>query len=648
MKQCKSRPWTLDELIAATKTLRNNKSRDPFGIISEVFKPEVAGTDLKLAVLNFLNMILDTFYIPQELKCSNITSIWKRKGSRMDLSNDRGIFILSVLRKILDKILYMHLYPDLDTSMSDSNIGARSKKNVRNHLFIINGIINSVVKEGRECIDIMIYDIVQAFDSLWLQDCMNELYDLLPSGKHDSKLALVYELNRENLVAVKTPVGLTERIDLPEIVQQGGSWGPIECSVSIDKIGRECKRRNEYIYYYKNKAEVLPLAMVNDLLAVAHCGIMSVALNTFIVTHIEMKKLRLHTPDKSGKSKCHKIHVGKKNMFCPKLLIHGTEMESVASDTYLGDIISADGSNKLNIESRVKRGLGKVAEIMSMIQTLTAGKHYFKVALLLRDSLFISSLLFNSEVWYRISKSELNKLETLDRQLLRRICSLPNSVPSAALYLETGAVRIGTLIKARRVMYLHYLVNLPKTEMLGKFFALQWRDSKEYDWCYQVKKDLFDFNLDLDISEIKKKSVFSWKFLVKRKVKEFELNQLLEISRNQTKLSLLSYDSLSTQNYLTQLDSKKAKVVLRYRTRMSRFSDNYKGKEGIVKCPLCKSHNDFQSLCFECPYVIKLVDKSVKYEDIFRENISEKLALVLEKIENLRENCLLEAPIVHQ
>ena len=32
MKQCKARPWTLNELIAATKTLRNNKSRDPFGI----------------------------------------------------------------------------------------------------------------------------------------------------------------------------------------------------------------------------------------------------------------------------------------------------------------------------------------------------------------------------------------------------------------------------------------------------------------------------------------------------------------------------------------------------------------------------------------------------------------------------------------
>ena len=47
-------------------------------------------------------------------------------------------------------------------------------------------IINSVIKEKRDCIDIMIYDIVQAFDSLWLQDSMNDIYDLLPQGLRDS------------------------------------------------------------------------------------------------------------------------------------------------------------------------------------------------------------------------------------------------------------------------------------------------------------------------------------------------------------------------------------------------------------------------------------------------------------------------------
>ena len=110
--------------------------------------------------------------------------------------------------------------------MSDSNIGARKNKNVRNHLFIVYGVINSVLNGGKDCIDIQIYDLVQAFDALWLEDCLNYLYDALPENKRDDKLALVYQTNVKNLVAVNTAVGQTERVNIPKIVQQGGAWGP--------------------------------------------------------------------------------------------------------------------------------------------------------------------------------------------------------------------------------------------------------------------------------------------------------------------------------------------------------------------------------------------------------------------------------------
>ena len=59
--------------------------------------------------------------------------------------------------------------------MSDSNIGARKGKNIKNHLSIVYGIINSVLEEGNFCIAIQIYDIIKAFDVLWLEDCMNDL-----------------------------------------------------------------------------------------------------------------------------------------------------------------------------------------------------------------------------------------------------------------------------------------------------------------------------------------------------------------------------------------------------------------------------------------------------------------------------------------
>ena len=64
--------------------------------------------------------------VPKNIQLANITSIYKNKGSRQELKNDRGIFILSVIRKILDKMIYRD---DIDQHMSDSNIGARRNKN---------------------------------------------------------------------------------------------------------------------------------------------------------------------------------------------------------------------------------------------------------------------------------------------------------------------------------------------------------------------------------------------------------------------------------------------------------------------------------------------------------------------------------------
>ena len=55
-------------------------------------------------------------------------------------------------------------------------------------------------------------------------------------------------------------------------------------------------------------------------------------------------------------------------------------MEKVFSDTYLGDIISSDGKNKLNIENRVSKGLGIVSQIMDILKTVSFGKHFFEIA----------------------------------------------------------------------------------------------------------------------------------------------------------------------------------------------------------------------------------------------------------------------------
>ena len=195
------------------------------------------------------------------------------------------------------------------------------------------------------------------FDGLWLEECLNDIFDTVPEKNRNDKLALLYESNKKNMVAINTAVGMTDRVDIANIVQQGGTWGPVLCSNSVDTLGKKCRDQGIHNYRYKNKSEVLIFAMCDDLNGVAKCGQDSVALNTFINTQIELKRLKFHIPNEEGKSKCHKIHVGWNHSTCPVLQVHGTVMESVTHDTYLGDILSLDRKYKDSKEQGIGIGL---------------------------------------------------------------------------------------------------------------------------------------------------------------------------------------------------------------------------------------------------------------------------------------------------
>ena len=342
IRKIKSPAWDMEQLDVVLKSLKNNKTMDPNGMINEIFKDGCIGSDLKEALLIMLNEVKSQHIIPNFMSLQNISTIFK-SGSKLDMNSERGIFILTVMKKVLDKLLYVDNYDDIDQNMSDCNIGSRKNRNIKDHLLIIHGVINSVIRGKEDPIDIQIYDLIKAFDALWLEDCLNDIYDSASQTNQNDKLSLLYESNKVNKVAVKTAVGLTERVNIPTIVQQGGTWGSLLCSNSVDTIGKKCRDRGEYFYLYKNTARILPLAFVDDLNGISKCGSESLNLNIFINTQIELKRLRFHVTDKKGKSKCHKIHIGRSLDTCPSLKVHGTCMLEVSEDKYIGDILNLDG-----------------------------------------------------------------------------------------------------------------------------------------------------------------------------------------------------------------------------------------------------------------------------------------------------------------
>ena len=144
-------------------------------------------------------------------------------------------------------------------------------------------------------------------------------------------------------------------------------------------------------------------------------------------------------------------------------------MEGKKEEKYLGDIISTDGRNIKNIKARVAKGKGIVSRIMTILEGIPMGEFNFEIAMILRNSLFVSSMLCNSEAWYAVSKAELDLLETIDVQFLRQILRSPKTTPKEMLFLELGCIPLRELIRKRRILFLQYIVKESPQSMMYKF-----------------------------------------------------------------------------------------------------------------------------------------------------------------------------------
>ena len=137
-------------------------------------------------------------------------------------------------------------------------------------------------------IDIQLYDIIKCFDKLWLEETLNDLYE---AGLDNENIVLLYKLNKNNSISVKTPYGLTERFNVENIIMQGTVFGPIACTASISKLGDIAYNNGKPLLMYKDSVFVPPLGMIDDICAITECGIDSVQANSVTNSFINSKKL---------------------------------------------------------------------------------------------------------------------------------------------------------------------------------------------------------------------------------------------------------------------------------------------------------------------------------------------------------------------
>ena len=643
----RSKPWNMKELETVLNKLKEGKSRDPNGWVRDLFKNEVAGTQLKISLLMLMNKMKSEKYIPDFIRNADVTTIYKGKGDKFNLENDRGIFLVTTFRSILMKLIYLDNYSIIDNNMSDSQVGGRKGRNVRNHVWVLYGIINDVLsRKKKHPIDIQIYDYKQCFNSLWLQECLSDIYT---SGIKDDKLALLYDINKHVRIAVKTPVGKTTRSDIYNVITQGDNFGPILCSNQVDTFGKECLQEKKYIYNYRGEVEIPPLGMVDDLVCVSECGPSSAMLNGYINCKTNTKKLTF------GEDKCKKMHVGSNKMEykCPDLYVDKwseiatkddiievtykdvfegeTIMEEKEQEKYLGDLVSVDGKNIENIKTRVNKCRGVATKILTILEGIPFGKQYFKIGMILRDSLLISSLLFNSETWYNLSTRELELLETVDLYLLRQLLKAPKGTPKEMLYLELGILPFRDIIIGRRMLFLHTILNEDQNSLIYKFFKTQCKYKTRRDWVTTIEKDLEYLELNsLKFEGIRNMKKSQFRNLVKEKLEQKTFMKMENLKMNHSKVKNIEHNSLVIQKYLQpnsmKMSKEEAQLIFKMRCKMTNVKCNFKRMYEDLRCRACNMEDENQKHVVECQ-VLNSSKEKIEYEKIETGTVLEKLKI---------------------
>ena len=163
--------------------------------------------------------------------------------------------------------------------------------------------MNSSKKGNADACDICVYDVRKCFDSLWMSECMNDLYE---AGLTNDKLCLLYYSNLNAQVAIKTSTGVSERFNIQRKVMQETVWAGLMCTCTMDKLGKLAYSDKSLLYKYKETVEVPPLQMVDDIISALKCGSQVVTTNSAVNTFTKLKNLQL------SEAKCSRLHIGKK------------------------------------------------------------------------------------------------------------------------------------------------------------------------------------------------------------------------------------------------------------------------------------------------------------------------------------------------
>ena len=590
-KLLKEPDYTVEEVAFVMSKLKYGKSGGRDNIPPDIYKS--SGNQLTYQIVQVINKIKNSGMVAAQWKDVQVSTIYKNKGKKKQLVNQRGIFLKQVLSKIFGKVNMIRIKDKLN-NIDPFQAGGRNDRSPADQTYLLRSAIDHS-KYMNQCMYLTLYDFSQCFDSLWLQDCLLSLWDV---GVRSEILNLIATLNETCNIVVKTPVGLTSEFQAKHIVQQGSVTGGALCTVSTGEITKENLGNGVQI----GQSNIKALTFVDDI-AGSNTEVPSTYRSHEKVVWFSLKKrVSLNGP------KCMIMPINKKiSDVVPQLKIQDKNLQEVQKSVYLGDVFNRLGNNWDLIESRINKGQGCMINSMSLCSDVTLGTYSIQTLLLLYRSVFVQVVLHNAQSWSNIIEKQMDALRTIQLKYIKRAFHSPPSTCNTLTFLETGILPVEKMIQIKQLKFLHHILTQEDHDPVKITYHEQTKFEFEKNWGNEVQTLRKKYEINFTDNEIVSMSKEQWKNLVVKKITHYTLNELVKkLDKVKHTEHLAPYTELEPQPYMQKLIPIYSRITFQIRTRVIDLKEIRKYEYEDNLCRLCgEPGENIQHVVNQCTMVTK-------------------------------------------
>ena len=414
-----------------------------------------AAEQIAPSITHIINLSLRLGTVPQEMKYARVIPLYK-KGSKSDAGNYRPVSVLSIVSKVMERVVYDQVYEYIQNKqlLYELQSGFRKSYSTDTCLLHLTDYIKGEIDQGKLC-GMVLLDLQKAFDTV------NHgilLFKLRSMGFNENSVKWMYSYltGREQIVDVNGTVSPPSKITCG--VPQGSILGPMLFLLYVNdmKSAVGCK----LLLYADDSALIVSDKCVNNIEKVLSEELHNIS--KWLVDN----KLSLHL------GKTESILFGSKQKInkSPKLNIkcNDTQIEAKPTVKYLGSEIDQYMSG----EDMAQKALQKIS---SRTKFLARKSKYLDGETMKMLALALVQCHFDyaCSSWYSsLTKKTQSKLQVSQNKLIRIILKLPvRTHLSYCHFKELNWLPVAKRVVQLKLGHVHQIVNGKAPSYLFDYFS---------------------------------------------------------------------------------------------------------------------------------------------------------------------------------